>query len=361
LSVHYLPEFQALPSEKKWKDYGFLPTKNLVSRVLNCAGCHVGDENRDMNHDFIAAGHPRLAFEAARFHHQADYRKHWTEKTPQPDFEIRLWVVGQVATLRAAAKLLESRAERAVKNEPHTPWPEFSGYSCYACHQKVGEEALRGVASTNPRLAGVPGWEVWSNTGLEIAAEYCGAAYPSLTLPDPKQVRDAVNTLRNTMEAKRPPAPAKAKADAARAVEELDKWLLALQHMEDMTPRPLSKDIAEKLAVKITNKLAANAVVEKDGKPLLRDHDWDALAANYLGCAAMFHALRESDRSVVPPWGGKLETLRDNLRFPPIKQAPGAKRPELYNSPADLTLDKLKLVRDNFIDLRNTTESRGGN
>jgi hypothetical protein len=352
INVHYLPEWQTYSNEKKWKDFGFLPTKNIVSRTLNCVTCHVGDADHDVNHDFIAAGHPRLAFEPARFHYQPDYRKHWTEKIPQPDFEIRLWVVGQVATLRSAAKLLEARADRALKNDENTPWPEFSGLSCYACHQKVGEKDLRGVAGTNPRPAGVPGWEVWSNTGMEIAAEYCGAAYPGLTLPDLKVALKAVVDLSAVMNTTRPAAPGKVRPLAAKAVEELDKWLLALQNAEDTAPKPLSKETTQKLALAMANKLAANAVVEKDGKPLLKDHDWDALAANYLGCAAMYHATREADRTVVPPWGAKLETLRDNLAFP---------RTERFNSPANLTQARLKLLRDNFIELRDATAPRGGN
>src|SRR5262249_5204424 len=134
---------------------------------------------------------------------------------------------------------------------------------------------------------------------------------------------------------------------------------------EDLTPKPLPKETSERLALKITNALAANAlsktVKDADGKPLLADHDWDSLAANYLGCAAMFHATRESNRSIVPPWGGRLETLRDNLRFPATKPEPGTKWKEQFNSPVDLTRNKLKLLRDNFIELRNATESRGGN
>jgi hypothetical protein len=371
VSVHYLPEWQTYSSEKKWKEYGFIPTKNIVSRTLACASCHVGDADHDMNHDLIAAGHPRLAFEPATFHNpEADdgkpfYRKHWVEKTPQPDFEIRLWIVGKLTTLRAAIKLLEARAARAEKGDANTPWPEFSGLSCYACHQKVGEEQLRGAAGTNPRNAGVPGWEVWSNTGAEIALKYCGEAYPGLTLPDLKPLSDALKGLRDTMEAKRHPPAKDARAAAEKAAAELDKLLLALQNLEDVTPRPLPKAASERLALLVANSLASNAISKNakgdDGKPLLADHDWDALASDYLGCAAMFHATREADRSVVPPWGGKVEALRDNLRFPAAKPDPGATKKPRFNSPVDLTRDKLKLLRDNFLDLRDATVPRGGN
>ena len=157
ISVHYLPEWKTLSPRAKWQDYGFVPTKNLVARTLKCASCHVGDGEREVNHDLIAAGHPRLAFEAARFHYQPDYRKHWSERTPQPDFEIRAWVVGQAATLRTAAELLRSRTERAAAGDNSTPWPEFEGLSCYACHQKVGEAKLRGtVGMINSRAQACP-------------------------------------------------------------------------------------------------------------------------------------------------------------------------------------------------------------
>src|SRR5207248_5499529 len=143
LTEHYQPYWKGLPNREKFERYGFLPSKNVVARVLNCAGCHVGDADREVNHDLIAAGHPRLAFEPTRLHFQPNYRKHWTEVTPQPDFEVRAWVAGQAAALRQAAELLRARAARADGGTAvpglKPAWPEFSGYSCYACHQPVGE------------------------------------------------------------------------------------------------------------------------------------------------------------------------------------------------------------------------------
>ena len=107
---HYTAKWKTLTNRQKWDEYGFVPAGNLVARTLNCAGCHSGDATRDVNHDLYAAGHPRLAFEAASFHNQPGYRKHWAEKTPQPDFEVRVWVVGQAAALRSATDLLLARA-----------------------------------------------------------------------------------------------------------------------------------------------------------------------------------------------------------------------------------------------------------
>jgi hypothetical protein len=52
---------------------GMRNTKDLASRARLCAGCHVGDGGsddlpaRDVNHDLIAAGHPRLNFELSAY------------------------------------------------------------------------------------------------------------------------------------------------------------------------------------------------------------------------------------------------------------------------------------------------------
>ena len=345
IGLHYTSEWKGLSNREKWDKYGFVPAGNLVARTLNCAGCHSGDADRDVNHDLYAAGHPRLAFESARFHFQPDYRKHWVEKTPQPDFEVRAWVVGQAATLRNATALLRSRAEQADK--PAGTWPEFAGYSCYSCHQKVGEGDVRGTMSDafQTRRPGVPGWEVWPNTAAGIAAEYCGAAYPGLSSPNLAEVQK----LRKLMGEKATPSAKAVREQATKALAELDSWLVAMQVAEDDRPRlrPVAPGTAERLA----HALAANAIA-KDGK--LADHDWDALAANYLGCGAMFHAIRAGDRvAPAPKWGTDLESLRGALRFP----APKGQR---FDSPYDYDRKKIDLLRMNFERLRDATAPTGG-
>lgn len=337
LSIHYLPEWQTLSSLDKWQKYGFIPTKNLVARALNCASCHLGDSSRDVNHDLYAAGHPRITFEAARLHHQPDYRKHWTEKLPQPDFEIRLWIVGQAAAMRSATDLLRARAERALANRADAVWPEFAGYSCYSCHQRIGEGDIRNSTAALARPPGVPGWEVFANTCGDIAAQYCSIAYPGLSSPTLTEVQN----LRKLMESPRPPSPARVKEQATKALAELDAWLARLQTAEDEKNPPIPSGTTEKLA----HALANNALRRGTrGETLLADHDWDAVAANYLGCAAMFHA----SGGKFSTWKRPLDSLRDQLRFPALPQG-------RFDSPADWTVQKLNTLRDNFIELRNVT------
>ena len=338
IAEHTLPSWKSRSNQEKWTAFGFVPTKNLVARALNCASCHVGDGERDMNHDFVAAGHPRLAFEPARFHFQPDYRKHWTEKGDATSFEVRLWIVGQVATLRASANLLAVRAARADKGDKQTPWPEFSGYSCYACHQTIGDPETRGSLSATARPAGRPGWEVWSNATFGVAADSCGLAFPGLSSPK----WPAVGKLRKLMEAKLAPEPGEVAKKAKAAVAELDRWLAELQAAEDRGSGAVAKGTPETIA----NRLAKNAL--SDDRKMLADHDWDALAANYLGAAAMYHAAGGKDRSGAA-WREPLLTVGKELRFPA-----GANGPVKFDRP------KLDPIRDAFELLRTRTGTSEG-
>ena len=339
VSEHTLPSWKARGNREKWEQFGFVPTKSLVARSLVCAGCHVGDGARDMNHDMIAAGHPRLAFEPARFHHQPGYRKHWAEKGSPRDFEVRLWVVGQAATLRAAANLLHERATKVAAGDKNSPWPEFSGYSCYACHQPIGDTETRGSLSASARPPGVPGWEVWSNATADVAVKSCDLAFPGLSSPEFTAVKD----LRALMESKRAPAPTEVAKAAKAAVAELDRWLAEVQAAEERT----SGATDETAPAKIAGRLVANALAESDPKRL-RDHDWDALAANYLGVAAMYHATG-GRAGPAAGWSKPLSAVGTELRFP-----------DGYNGPAKFGRLKLDLIRDNFDALRKTTGTPEG-
>lgn len=341
LDVHMLPEWQALSNESKFKDYGFVPTKNLVARTMKCASCHVGDGNREVNHDLIAAGHPRLSFEYTRFNFDPKYRKHWEEPTPQPDFEVRAWTVGQAATLRAATDLLRVRAERAAADDAKTPWPEFSGLSCYACHQTVGTGEVGRDSGTPKRPLGIPGWELWSNTAAGVAANLCPDAFPGITPPELRELPE----LRKLMQKHRPDPKAVA-IRARRAVAELDTWLAAIQAAEDKTPtHRLPSDVPRKFA----HALAANALSPDRTK--LADYDWDALAANFLGTAAMYHA--SGGKAAVPTWTDPIRGLMADLEFP--KRKPG----ERFDSPAGFGKTKRDQVRDRFRELFDVTAVPG--
>ena len=66
LSPDYLPEWKDRSAEAK-AALGFVDTHNLLKGGKACAACHIGDSSKEVNHDLVAAGHPRLAFEYSAF------------------------------------------------------------------------------------------------------------------------------------------------------------------------------------------------------------------------------------------------------------------------------------------------------
>jgi hypothetical protein len=138
------------------------------SRAKTCVACHVGDRSRgmDMNHDLIAAGHPRLNFEFSSY--LATYPKHWKEKTgDRSDFEAKSWAVGQVVTARAVLQLLADRAiaskPGAIRKAPapEAIWPEFSESECFSCHHGLVKDGpLQSEAHTQGKPGKLP-WATW--------------------------------------------------------------------------------------------------------------------------------------------------------------------------------------------------------
>jgi hypothetical protein len=141
------------------------------------------------------------------------------------------------------------------------------------------------------------------------------------------------------MEKRVPDAKAVA-AQAARAVAELDAWLVALQAAEERGGR-VSADAPRKFA----HALAANALTEDRAK--LADHDWDALAANYLGCAAMHWGTRG------PAWAAPVRGLESELKIASVLKITG------FKSPIGFGRKGRDRVRDLFRDLYDATAPTG--
>ncbi len=121
------------------------PLFNPRIRAETCAGCHIGAPAsaelplRDVNHDLIAAGHPRLDFEFTNY--LRNMPRHWREKDRTKSgslrkrgFEADFWALGQAACAEASLRLLKSR----VSNKK--AWPELAEFNCYACHRQVGDD-----------------------------------------------------------------------------------------------------------------------------------------------------------------------------------------------------------------------------
>ena len=147
------------------EERGMRPIARLADRALTCAGCHVGappdpdqgfPDPRDVNHDMIAAGHPRLTFELAD--DQERMPRHWNKKAEAPD---RVRAIGRIASAKAGVDLLRFRAETS-----EAPWPEFSGYDCASCHHALEGPSSRREALPRERAIGLPAWEPGSDPEL---------------------------------------------------------------------------------------------------------------------------------------------------------------------------------------------------
>jgi len=251
LSTHYLPEHLAKSPDDKARDIGLFPTKDLAFRTQLCASCHIGDGSREVNHDLIAAGHPRLNFEYTRFHHAGNYQKHWKE--PSPNFTEHAWSIGQVATLRSAISALQKRAELAINNK--APWPEFAEYSCYACHQNLGPDrkGWSAVNETN-RTPGSLAWGTWTLPMLDGVDDWTKMYMPQ-----------ELKELQQEME--RPqPSPAK----VAKLCKSIDRQLgIALYQ----SLRPEVKPVEQWNTLDVADDLIKNALNKQRTK--LNSLDWD--------------------------------------------------------------------------------------
>ncbi len=210
---HYLRDWDALSE----RNNGFVPLTDLITRARVCAKCHVGDADRDMNHDLIAAGHPALRYEFATYHTKLP--KHWREVEvgDETRFESQLWWAGQVASLDASLALLEARA---TKNQPASTWPEFSAYDCASCHHELSL-VLRPPGETSHKA--LPTYSTWHDSGVRMLIRQRRASGQSSDHDE--ALLASLDDLRVVMQSKATPDPI-ATANAARqARSKLGHWL----------------------------------------------------------------------------------------------------------------------------------------
>ena len=148
---------------------GFRDTKNLRTRAAVCVDCHVGPQVRsgrmyDVNHDLIAAGHPRLTFEFDAYLENCP--KHWDaaadvarhEKRSNGSYHVDAWRFGQE---QVARQLVEQISLRQYTTRSAVA--DFSSYECFDCHHSLGTHVASGAATRGgmprPALAAVANLE----------------------------------------------------------------------------------------------------------------------------------------------------------------------------------------------------------
>lgn len=128
---------------------GQINTKNLEQRAEACMGCHVGPSlatgsPQPVDHDLIAAGHPRLNFE---FHsYFQSLPAHWDrsrdEKAVPGAFHFQAWKVGQAKQSAQLAELTKHFTEKQ-----QTGVADFALMNCFACHHALTNDPARQQSS----------------------------------------------------------------------------------------------------------------------------------------------------------------------------------------------------------------------
>jgi hypothetical protein len=272
---------------------------------------------RDVNHDLIAAGHPRLNFEFAAY--QENQPKHWKTEglATAADFPARSWALGQLISAKAALELLRDRAA-AVAAAATLPvplpsaaanqslWPEFAEYECFSCHHSLADEPWRRNRRGGSSL-GSPTWGSWYYPMTTAVLEHADV--------DRAAANEFESALRSLIKEMSRPIP-----DAAAVNPLAEQGIKALDDLiSDLSARPASSPPFDAVGVeRLTNGFnhpaAWNQVMS-----------WDHAAQRYLALVPLNQARgrldprRAADQQAL---SDELRALLDRLRFPPGYDSP---------------------------------------
>lgn len=293
LAEHTTPRWKQRSQAEK-QALGFQPLKDLTVRAQACVGCHVGSGDRDVNHDLIAAGHPRLNFEFGAY--LANCPKHGRapeDKAGRPDFEARAWAVGQTVAAEAALRLLQHRAATAGK-----PWPEFAEYDCYACHHDLAGQTWRRNKQFHSGRPGALPWHRWYQpTDL---LEHAGLKLPTQTLQELQQLMQQSSPNRA--------------ATARRAQEAADQLAALLPQLNNVNFDRARLDGLLKILQGRAKEMSAPT--------------WDQAAQQYLALAALSQARQDLGEPADEAFQRFLKEVFDRLTFPPGYDSPRKSAPQ---------------------------------
>ena len=195
---------------------GMYDTREVTKRAAKCLSCHLGSEEKSVDHEMIAAGHPDLYFELDSF--SAVMPRHWKEPgepgedaDPDPWYDVHELSTGQAVQLKQSLLRLAWRAHGKV-------WPEYSESQCYSCHHSLTtpEDSWRQARGYPGRRPGDPPWNPSHYTifhELIAQADNDGTAKLDAALAELAKLMSQLNPDRD--------AVASAAADSARLVSDL--------------------------------------------------------------------------------------------------------------------------------------------
>jgi hypothetical protein len=318
LAAHSRADWKSLTADQK-AGYGMRNLRgDLRVRAQVCVDCHVGSPDKEVSHDLIAAGHPRLMFEFAGYHDLVP--RHWDDGADREaiaratgnSFDAQLWIVGQLAGARAAARLCRARAERAAQSKVF--WPELAEYDCYACHHNLipagWRQELRRFGNDQSK-PGMPRPNIWYFAMIDpisrsLFLEKRGESIPSLAPFDRSRRRFIA----------RREVAAEVGRDAARLEAFLDESLKKFRFAPSQAAGQLfrvSPDQIRTILAQITD-LKRNDVT-----------DWDDVAQVYLAAVALERVVENQPKMMTVDRRQAIELLKRTayaLAFPKSMQSP---------------------------------------
>ena len=310
IAKHTERSWRSLSADSK-SSLGFRDLHSLTVRAEACAACHVGSPRATVDHDLIAAGHPRLAFEMSAYHDLLP--KHWdaaAELRRDPAQQVRLWAIGHAISAKAMSDISVARADFAIKTGATRVIPDLAEFDCQACHHDLAEPTHG--RPTLRRPLGAPRWGSWNVAPARVAAWQSQSAFGK----DGTNADASLERILNLMEQSRlGAAPADVLLTTARqSSRELAAWSRSLDFAT--TDADQSQQLLQHLLS-----------VESDREWL---PTWEGQTQRYLAIVAVNQSLsRVTDRKVVPLDG--LARVSKRLQFPVD-----------YATPRGLTADDLQ-------------------
>lgn len=305
LAPHSRKDWKQLSPEVKQR-LGYTNLADVLTRATLCTECHVGGPDRDVNHDLLAAGHPRLFFELSTFH--ANWPKHWPRKTddsqhPVPDakpndppgslFEAKLWAIGQVVTAQRSLELLSQRASHS------RTWPEFAEWNCFACHHDLESDSWwqrphRQKKHPHDALS----WNSWPYALLEpLARQTFGSEFSSSASPISRTLR--LSPLFTTL---RPPQELIA-TEADAAAKSLHAWA------EQLNDAVKSQQLLSPDALKSLRE----SLISQEGQQLVA-RDWDSATQVFLAINALRYAEKGARGRLDSTDEAQIQAVLDSMR-----------------------------------------------
>jgi hypothetical protein len=238
-------------TERQWTheksvSLGMVDTRNVIHRTEKCLECHLGSQNKFVDHEMIAAGHPDLFFELDSF--SAVEPRHWKtprESAPGRPVEdgawvgVRDWSTGQAVQLRASLERLSWRA-KGEHTDKKDLWPEYAELSCFACHHALvpAKDSWRQAHEYPGRRPGDPAWNESRYVVFRLLAKQVDSAAG-------QELDKHLTTLASTMSTLNPDR-------AAVASEALAAAPIAQRMAERLAAMPYDRELALHMLQQIT-------------------------------------------------------------------------------------------------------------